>query len=236
MPVSIAPTRCVGEPSTRGPFFGGGYEITGRLRAPVRRAGGLLGLEGPRSVQAWPLLGTFPGIPDSEAGAFRILGLEGEWFRPASTVFTVSVGKLTIGGVVERSSPRTQTSQDLEWTSLRPIRPTASVLDVGSQSTWQNRVLFLSIAFGIAGSILAALVLESLRVVGPMKPQGALHDGSATENPVSPPQDAGDRSSPGQAPATPAEPESDPGTPDADASRASPESPEVGGEDSRGTA
>jgi hypothetical protein len=64
-------------------FSGVVQDITGLAGAPVQRSWELGWWTGPRKTQAWPLIGTMPGVPLGLGGTFEgVSGLSGSWTIP----------------------------------------------------------------------------------------------------------------------------------------------------------
>jgi hypothetical protein len=122
----------------------------------------MLGFDGPRTVRTLPLVGTVPGVGSGELGQFELSGLPGEWVRPFNSEYQIELGRIDISGVVEASDPETDSSRELIWTSRRPVQPSARLLNIVAQARLQDFVMFAAIAFGVGGSIIAAVLLEAL--------------------------------------------------------------------------
>lgn len=171
--------------SVRSPF-----EVTGFLREPVRHRTGLLGMNGPRQSQSWPLIGRVPVVPSAELGAFNISDIKGSWMRPVTFASGVSVGSLDRSAQLEASRPETETSEELSWLSRAPMAPSARLINLDSQERWQNMLVAAGVGLGIGGSLLASLLLPAGR--SPREEP----DAAPTDDPNAPPSSTPDEDSP----------------------------------------
>ena len=162
-----APGKCASAYSTKQPeplFLGQGQLISGQAAAPVERQWRLGWWDGPRSSEAWPLIGNLPGISDQDLGSFLALdGLHGAWVRPLDQYNTVSVGGLKANASVDEAQPTLSSDTDLNWDSAQPLQPNAIVTNTLSMSRWQNWLVWAGIFLGIGGSLLASLLYDVAR-------------------------------------------------------------------------
>jgi len=141
--------------------------VEGRLRAPVGHEASLLGLRAARYSQAWPALGSPPGIPAQSAGAFSIEPFEGIWERP-QTDFSLFVGELPLSVLIESADPQITDARNLAWDSLRPFEAKTSLVDMRRLSWLQSATTVMAILFGLLGSVVGGLLVERIRPEPPM--------------------------------------------------------------------
>jgi hypothetical protein len=165
-----SPPECVApfspDPSGTIPFSGQVQLLTGHVAAPVQRpATGPFGLwNGPRSSQAWPLVGRFPRVPSNYLGEFDASrGVRGKWGRPLREYTEVSVGDLRQKALVEIARPDTTSTTALSWQASMPIQPSARVLNSDGMTAWQQGLVLATIWLTIAGGVLAAALFERVR-------------------------------------------------------------------------
>lgn len=162
-----APGKCESAYSDKQPeppFLGQGQMISGQAAAPVERQWRLGWWIGPRSSEAWPLIGNLPGIRDQDLGSFQAInGLHGAWVRPLDEYNSVSVGALKANASVDEAQPELSSDTDLTWDSTQPLQPNAIVTNTLSMSRWQNWLVWAGIFLGIGGSLLASLLYDVAR-------------------------------------------------------------------------
>jgi len=146
---------------------GGSAEgITGVTSGPVQQSwAGPWGLwHGPHATQAWPLTGTFPGIPANVLGDYpAISGLSGSWSRPLQEYVKVTADAVPVTWSVDSAVPAASGPYPLTWQGRTPVSPVVRLTDNSSMALLQNWVIIFAVAFGIAGSLLASLLFEWLR-------------------------------------------------------------------------
>lgn len=69
---------------------------------------------------------------------------------------------LDIGDIVETSDPVVADPESLGWYAPAPLTASATTLDRDAQSAWLQINVYLGIAFGIVGSVSAAIALDWL--------------------------------------------------------------------------
>jgi hypothetical protein len=155
---------CVSASSNQGLQLGTGNFVTGVARGPVQHTGVFLGLPGPRSSQAWPLVGGFPGVASKNIGEFQgIHGLSGAWMVPPGLHKKVSVGGLAARATVEGAVPPLADTNQLTWNSYQPLQPALRVSDADAMAALQQGLVAAGIGLGIGGSLLASLLFEWTR-------------------------------------------------------------------------
>jgi hypothetical protein len=153
------PPACVSTNSTQ--FVGEAVTVTGRAAAPVQRPWRLLWWEGPRSVQAWPLVGAFPQFPFGDLGAFTgDAGLPGTWLVPPHREIGVDVGGIGGRVQIDAAQPQLTNTTALIWDGTVPIHPIARLTDVDSLTAWQNIVVGATIGLAVGASLLAAVLMQ----------------------------------------------------------------------------
>jgi len=162
-----SPLQCLGAvhpTDPNAPFTGEALTIAGNAKSPIQRKWRLGPLVGPRTTTSWPLVGTLPGAHFAETGAFRATsGLAGDYFIPASLITRIGSGGLTPIASVEEARPSTIDESSLDWAAIGPLQPTARVANTLEISRWSAWQLVGAILLGIAGSILATLLLDFVR-------------------------------------------------------------------------
>lgn len=155
--VDCAPTAGNGNETA---FFGAATVITGIAGEAVEKySHGPLGLwAGPQSTQAWPYIGTFPGVNPHSLGEFRFG--QSAWSRPSASKFNVDVGSLAEKATVDFARPAPSSSTALSWSQPQPYAAIARVTDENSLGTWRTYLVLATISFAIGGSFLAALLLR----------------------------------------------------------------------------
>jgi hypothetical protein len=175
-----SPDKCAsafttGQPEP--PFLGQSQIVSGQAGAPVERQWRLGWWAGPRSSEAWPLIGNLPGISDQDLGSLQALnGLHGAWVRPLDQYNSVSVGGLKANASVDEAQPELSSDTDLTWESAQPLQPNAVITNTLALSRWQNWLVWAGIFLGIGGSLLASLLYDIARPE-PVRaePPGAAH-------------------------------------------------------------
>jgi hypothetical protein len=155
---SLAPCPPGAAPGT----LGTAVTFHGNLRTRVEHASSLFGITGPRETQSWPTMGRVPGVPASELGALVFPGSPGEWARPRRLGVDVSVGPSPARAELETAQTIGAGTGDLQWEATGPITPTARLVDVESESRWQDGLAAVAFALGIAATGLAVLVARAL--------------------------------------------------------------------------
>jgi hypothetical protein len=141
--------------------------VQGYLDAPIQQnSNGPFGLwQGPNVSQAWPLTGTLPYAGSDVYYSFNgpDIGpaLAGEWQFPAHERVEIS-GPSALWSV-DAAQPAPTLFSPLTWTSDDPIQPTARLTDSGSMNTLQDWIVIAGVGMGIGGSLLAGLIVETLR-------------------------------------------------------------------------
>lgn len=191
LPVNISDiVECVPELIKQDPpgFVGTPVTVTGRLTGTLRHQPSLLGLDGPRFSESWPLVGALPSpVPKTVAGTYRFEGLPNDWVRPAAQVIDIYGGELPARTAIEDSRPALSSPTAVQWTSRTPIAPSARLLDLDRQGRWQQALVAATLLFGIATSLLAEPLLHRIRhprrKPGPagLDTQTLEHEGSSTK-------------------------------------------------------
>lgn len=160
-----SPTLCV--PGMPEAMSGIPVIVTGRSSAPIHRTWSLFDLwEGPRSNQAWPLVGGVPGLPPKSSGVFDATeGLPGSWQLVLQRRNLIYGGGLTGRATVETVRPEPVSTTRLTWESPDALQPIALVTDNEAMAAWQTGLVVAAISFGIGGSLLASLLLEWARPI-----------------------------------------------------------------------
>jgi hypothetical protein len=141
--------------------------VQGYLNVPLQQnSNGPFGLwQGPNLSQAWPLTGTLPydgsDVDYSFNGPDIPSALDGEWQFPAHERVEIS-GPAALWSV-DAAQPAPAMFSPLTWTSDDPIQPTARLTDSGSMNTLQDWIVVAGVGMGIGGSLLAGLIVETLR-------------------------------------------------------------------------
>ena len=129
---------------------------------------------GPHAMQAWPLVGTFPGALPGELGAFTPEEIGGTWLRPYTEGIQVNGVTFSLNSSIDAALPQT-TAIGASWSSQFPISPIAKVTDQASLAVLQNSQALAAVGIGIGGSLLASLLFELMRPEPPELP-GPEHD------------------------------------------------------------
>lgn len=156
-----SPAECLSPRDSDDAFVGTGIALQGRLNNSFLRGvrvGGLF--TSPRTVQALPLIGAFPGTPLSVKGAFTGTGSLTGPFRIPAMFIAVDGGDPELRLTVEQSRPATSTDA-LAWRGNKGVQATTLLLDSQSSFRLQQMLTLLSIAIGIFGSVVASMVYES---------------------------------------------------------------------------
>ena len=166
LPYVIACPPAAGVQSS-GALPGGSVEgVIGVTARPVQQnwAGWWGWWHGPHASQAWPLTGTIPGVPSTVTGEFMaVSGLTGNWVRPLSEYSKVVAVGVPVSWSVDSAIPTASGPYPLIWQSRNPIEPMVRLTDNSSLALLQDWVVIFAVAFGIAGSMLASMLLEWLR-------------------------------------------------------------------------
>ncbi|GAA5210626.1 hypothetical protein [Microbacterium kyungheense] len=138
-------------------------QVEGRFQSAISSTTSILGMTSPRTGYAFPLIGAFPP-PTSSAllGIFSLPGDSRDLARPTHLTASVSGPALDIGDVVETSDPVVADPESLGWDAPAPLAASATTLDRDAQAVWLQINAYLGIAFGIAGSVSAAIALDWL--------------------------------------------------------------------------
>lgn len=145
-------------------LVGTGTDASGHAQGPVQRTGNFLGIDGPRTIQAWPLIGGLPSAPPNVVGSFSGLdGLEGKWTIPPTLGKKISSGSLTARATVDGAIPSLADSSKILWEGNQPFRASARVTNIEDLERWQNWLMASGIVLGVGASLLAALLFEWLR-------------------------------------------------------------------------
>jgi hypothetical protein len=147
-------------------FDGTAEEVAGVTARPVQQSwqGWWGWWHGPHASQAWPLTGVFPGVPANVSGEFTaVTGLTGNWTRPVRFYAQVTAVGVPVNWSVDSAVPAPSGPYPLTWQSSSPISPTAMLSDSSSLALLQNWVVIFAMVFGIAGGLLAGILLEWLR-------------------------------------------------------------------------
>lgn len=156
--------------------------VQGYLDVPIQQnSNGLFGLwQGPNVSQAWPLTGTLPYAGSDVSYSFNgpdiIPALANEWQFPAHEQVEIS-GPSALWSV-DAAQPAPALFSPLTWTSDDPIQPTARLTNSGSMNTLQDWIVIAGVGMGIGGSLLAGLIVETLRsrtAVGAARAAAAAH-------------------------------------------------------------
>jgi hypothetical protein len=141
--------------------------VQGYLDTPIQQnSNGPFGLwRGPNVSQAWPLTGTLPYAGPDVSYSFNGLhigpALAGQWQFPAHEQVQIS-GPAAFWSV-DAAQPAPTLFSPLTWSSGNPIQPTARLTDSASMNTLQDWIVVAGVGMGIAGSLLAGLIVEALR-------------------------------------------------------------------------
>jgi hypothetical protein len=141
--------------------------VQGYLDVPIQQnSNGPFGLwQGPNVSQAWPLTGTLPyagsDVDYSFNGPDIGPALAGEWQFPAHE--KVEISSTSALWSVDAAQPAPALFSPLTWASDDPIQPTARLTDSGSTNTLQDWIVIAGVGMGIGGSLLAGLIVETLR-------------------------------------------------------------------------
>lgn len=163
--VSACPPTSSGQ-SPGIPPGGSDEGIVGVTSGPVQQswAGPWGWWHGPHASQAWPLTGTFPGVPAGAGGDFvAVSGLRGSWVRPVQEYVQVSATDVPVRWSVDSAVPAASGPYPLIWQSRTPVSPIAQLTDGPSLALLQDWVVIFAVGLGIAGSMLASLLFEWLR-------------------------------------------------------------------------
>jgi len=150
-------------PSTLDLFTGSAEIVAGKMSAPIRTTAGILGIPSARSSYAWPTLGAIAGVEQSNLGEFTIPELAGSYTRPPNFTARIFGQGLLPSEQVLVSSPDLQNTHNLSWTRKGPLSASATIIDSQRQADLTNVNAGLGIAFGIGGSVLAAVALETTK-------------------------------------------------------------------------
>jgi hypothetical protein len=146
---------------------GNAVEVTGRAGHSVVQPGRFGLWDGPRSTQSWPLVGSLPGIAATDLGEWKVAGLTGSWTRPFREYIRLDAGSLTTVGSLEAARPTLADVSRLSWASTSPVEASARVLNTTTLGRWQDRLVAVTIALTLAGSLLAAALFD---LVPPLRP------------------------------------------------------------------
>lgn len=145
-------------------IIGAGTTAAGFARGPVERIGNVWGINGPRTIQSWPLVGGFPSAPPSLLGRFTGLdGLEGEWLIPPTLNKRIISGSLTVRATVDGAIPPLADTSKILWESKQTFRASARVTNIDDLERWQNLLMASGIVLGVGASLVASLLFEWLR-------------------------------------------------------------------------
>lgn len=160
------PPRCLSAEAAGTPLATTGtfVAIGGRAAAPIQRASKWLLWEGPRTSQAWPLVGAIRDFPSGMLGEFEaVKGLSGSWYLPGRRRHVINGGGLTADTTVEVARPEPTGLTSMTWDSIEPLEPAAVTTDRHAMSVWQTWLVVTSIFFGISTSLLASRILDWAR-------------------------------------------------------------------------
>jgi hypothetical protein len=139
---------------------GMGLEIAGFVGSPVQQRGRYGLWDGPRTTQSWPLIGSPPGISTDDLGEWKLVGLPGSWGRPWHEYMQLDAGGLTTVGSLEAARPQLLDVSTFSWTSTHAFQASARVLNAGELSTWQNRLVAVTILLTVGASLFAAVLFD----------------------------------------------------------------------------
>ena len=158
--------------SATGHLLGGvANVIRGFAQRPVKHGARYLWIDSAREAFAWPLVGTWPGALPTNTGEFEgRQGLSGTWVIPPTRQTQVDMGHVTVRGTIEAADPPVVDTSAMAWNSAFPIQPTLRITNLERSAGLQQDLALAAIGFGIAGSILASLLLRW--VLGPESASG----------------------------------------------------------------
>jgi hypothetical protein len=103
-------------------------------------------------------------VPADVSGEFTaVTGLSGNWVRPVRFYAQVTAAGVPVSWSVDSSVPAAFSPYPLTWQSSIPIGPIARLSDSSSLALLQNWIVIYAVVFGIAGALLAGILLEWLR-------------------------------------------------------------------------
>lgn len=184
IPIAINdPTPCTSKTGAAQPITSGtGYLIGGLAEAPVQRTATFASIIGPRASQVWPLVGGLPTSPPNDLGVFQGLrGLPGAWMESPTLHKQIIGGSLTARASVDVAVPPLSDTSSITWDSALPLRATVRITNVDVMDAWQQGLVVAGVGLGIGGSLLASLLMESIR------PQRSRRDPPALTSPASTP-------------------------------------------------
>ncbi|MFI9276157.1 hypothetical protein ACIGXM_36580 [Kitasatospora sp. NPDC052896] len=159
-----APGTSGGAAQPSDPWVGTPVEVDGNSMGRILYVGHRVGLEGPKEVETWPLIGAFDVPSQSMLGEFEGSGvLAGKYMRPPILLTQVDAN-IPFGTHVDSARPEPSSTAGLTWDSFSSTGPVAELTNEDVATRWQDWTVFTSIWFGVGAAFLGAVVFEWARL------------------------------------------------------------------------